>query len=378
MTEKTISAIVQPRIYSAPKIPLEDRVPLDTPFSAHIDICSVCNFKCSFCFQADSKAMKAAQLKRGLMPLALFKKIVDDLREFPQQLKKVKIGNHGEPTLHADLPAMIAYAKQSGVAEIVELFTNGSKLEPALNSALAEAGIDRINISLEGLSSERYLQVAGAKVDMEAMIANIAHLYRVRGHCRIYIKIADRTSPLDPEDNRTFVLSDKERQSFFDTFGDKCDEIYVEKVVPQWAETQLDKQNTLDATGMYDQQIKSYKEICPFVFMYLHFNWDGITSPCTLDWPKKVNIGDVRSTSAVAIWNGEPLRQLRIAMARGERDKINFCNHCSAPMVCVDEDLDPHKERVLRVLSATDSERTGLNRWIQEPTIRSDEHDSMT
>ena len=48
-----IKAVVQPRIHSSKKTKLEDAVPLRTPFSAHIDVCSYCNFKCSFCFQAD-------------------------------------------------------------------------------------------------------------------------------------------------------------------------------------------------------------------------------------------------------------------------------------------------------------------------------------
>ena len=48
-----ISAVVKPRIYHQKKQKLEDLVPLQTPFSVHIDVCSLCNFKCSFCFQAD-------------------------------------------------------------------------------------------------------------------------------------------------------------------------------------------------------------------------------------------------------------------------------------------------------------------------------------
>ena len=46
---KEVEATVVPRIYSAEKITLEEVVPLETPFSAHIDICSVCNFKWQGC-----------------------------------------------------------------------------------------------------------------------------------------------------------------------------------------------------------------------------------------------------------------------------------------------------------------------------------------
>lgn len=364
LDKKDISAKVQPRIYSAPKVPLEDKIPLSTPFSAHIDICSVCNFRCSFCFHADTQAKKDVGLKSGKMPMDLFTKIVNDLKEFDKPFSKVKIGNHGEPTLHEDLPEMIKYIKDSEVTDIIEVFTNGSKLKPELNISMVEAGLDRINISLEGLSNERYLAVAGAKVDFKNMIENIKHLYSIKKQLKIYIKIADMTYPLDKTKNDVFIMTEEEKDYFYKTFGDICDEIYVEKIVPQWAETQADKQNDVEETGMYGQKIKQYKDICPFTFMYLHFNWDGTTSPCTLDWPKKVVIGDAYKESAKEIWEGKSLRDLRVAMSRGERDKVNFCNHCSAPMVCVDEDLDPFKDRIFDVLNVTENEKKGTNPWI--------------
>ena len=372
MENQDIGAIVQPRIYSAKKVTLEDQIPLKTPFSAHIDVASLCNFKCSFCFQADNVAMKKAGLKRDFMSVELFKKIVDDLSGFESKIKKIKIGNHGEPTLNKNLPEMIGYAKNSGVADIIELFTNGSKLNPDLNKAMVDAGLQRINISLEGLTSERYKQVAGVKFDMDELISNISHLYSIRGDLKIYVKIADRTSALDSKDNSIYVLSEEERQFFFDTFGNICDEIYIEKIVPQWAETQYDKQNEVSNTGMYDQKIKIYKEVCPFIFMYLHFNCDGTTSPCTLDWPRKVVIGNTHEENVKDIWEGSSLRQLQIAMLKGDRDKINFCNHCSAPMVCVDEDLDPVKNEMLEAIGASKDEISSNNPWTDNSQVISD------
>lgn len=350
MTEKKIAAIIQPRIYSAAKVSLEDSVPLDTPFSVHIDICSLCNFKCSFCFQADSQAMKAVGLNRGMMELDLFKKIVDDLKSFDHKIKKIKIGNHGEPSLHPDLPAMIRYARESGTAEIIELFTNASKLEQKLNQSLIDAGLQRINISLEGLSDERYQQVAGVKQDFSAIVEGVRHLHSIRGDCKIYVKIADQTSALSCDTVEKFALSPQERDYFYEVFGNISDEIYIEKVVPQWAEVQLEKQNQLSETGMYDQRVKVDKDVCPFIFMYLQFNCDGTTSPCTLDWPRKVVIGNVKDSSVKDIWNGQRLRRLQMTMLEGKRCDVNFCNNCMAPLVCVEEDLDPHKARLLELI----------------------------
>ena len=168
--EENNTAVVQPRIHSAKKQKLEDIIPLQTPISAHVDISSVCNFKCSFCFQADTKGMKEVGLKRGFMDEKMFKKIIDDFQEFPEKIKKIKIGNHGEPTLHPKISELIEYARKSDHADIVEVFTNGSKLEPELNEKIVKAGLQRINISLEGLTDQRYMEVAGREFTNSTLI----------------------------------------------------------------------------------------------------------------------------------------------------------------------------------------------------------------
>ena len=343
-----VEPIVRPRIYSAPKIPLEDVVPLRTPFSAHIDVCSACNFKCSFCFQADVLGKKKKNFPHGMMKMDLFQKTVNDLKEFPDKIKKIKIGNHGEPTMHPELPKFIEYARNSGVADIIEVFTNGSKLNPKLNKELVDSGLQRINISLEGLTSERYLKVAQAKIVWEDFVANIKDLYkysRTKGDLVIYVKVVNNASEL--KGKTVFSMTEEEKNYFYKTFGDIADEIYIEKIVPQWAETQEDKQNAVDYTGMYDQKTVKYKKVCPFIFMYLHINHDGIVSPCTLDWPREVAIGDTTKNSASEIWNGKTLKDLQIAQLQGKRDQIPFCKDCSAPMVCCDENLDNHTEKLL-------------------------------
>lgn len=239
--ENEVKAKIQPRIYSADKVKLEDVAPLKTPFSVHIDVCSYCNFKCSFCFQADTLGKKEKDFPHGMMKMDLFKKTVDDLKDFPDRIKKIKIGNHGEPTMHPDLPKHIKYARDSNVADIIEVFTNGSKLNPKLNRELVDAGLQRINISLEGLSSERYLKVAKAKINWDEFLANIKDLYdysRKNGDLVIYVKVVNNASELNGK--TVFSLSEDEKKYFYKTFGNIADEVYIEKIVPQWAETQED------------------------------------------------------------------------------------------------------------------------------------------
>ena len=244
---------IKPRVYHQKKQALQDALPLDTPFSVHIDVCSLCNFKCTFCFQHDKQGMKDSGVEWGMMDIDIFKSCVDDLSKFPKKIKKIKIGNHGEPTMHPHLPEMIAYARKSGVADLIEIFTNGSRLNPTLNQQLVDSGLQRMNISVEGLTAEAYKRVADYNIDYDSFISNIRDLYdRKDDNLSIYIKVVDHAVVKSEEGRPTIDLSDQEKSFFYKTFGEISDEMSIENVVPQWAETD---QNELTDVGMYGQTV---------------------------------------------------------------------------------------------------------------------------
>ena len=342
-------SVIKPRVFHQKKVALQDHLPLDTPFSVHIDVCSLCNFKCTFCFQHDKAGMKESGVNWGMMEVETFKSCVDDLKKFPNKIKKIKIGNHGEPTMHPHLPELIKYARDSEVAEIVEVFTNGSRLEPVLNQKLVEAGLQRMNISVEGLTAESYKKIADYKIDYDKFIENIRDLYnRKDDSFSLYIKVVDHAVVKSEPGRPTIDLTDNEKQYFYKTFGEISDEMSVENIVPQWAETD---QNELTDVGMYGQEIKSLKKVCPFPFMYLHINSDGTVAGCTLDWARKVLVGDKAKKDLYEIWNGPGMKELRLGMLRGERDKIPMCDTCNAPNVCVIDNLDPYMNELIKKFS---------------------------
>lgn len=76
---------------------LEEVIPLTTPYSMIIDPCNLCNFKCNFCaLQSQNEKLN---FQKQLMDKRLFFKIIDDLTEFPEQLKVLRISGQGEPLL---------------------------------------------------------------------------------------------------------------------------------------------------------------------------------------------------------------------------------------------------------------------------------------
>ena len=118
------------------------------------------------------------------------------------------------------------------------------------------------------MSSERYLRVAKAKIDWEEFVSNIKDLYeysRKTGDLVIYIKVVNNASELNGK--TVFSMSEEEKNYFYKTFGNIADEVYIEKIVPQWAETQEDKQNAVDYTLVC--MIKKRFNIKKYVRSYL-------------------------------------------------------------------------------------------------------------
>ena len=60
----------------------------------------------------------------------------------------------GEPLLNPDLPKMIHEAHEAGIYTIVS--TNAQEITPRLADALVQSGLNRIIISLDGLSPKSY------------------------------------------------------------------------------------------------------------------------------------------------------------------------------------------------------------------------------
>lgn len=94
------------------------------------------------------------------MKLGDYRKIVDNMRGM--QIKWfIFSGSMGEPSLNKDLPQMIKYAKDSGVASNVELLSNGTQLTPELTEKLVGAGLDVLRVSLQGVDEWQYKEVGG-------------------------------------------------------------------------------------------------------------------------------------------------------------------------------------------------------------------------
>ena len=276
-------------------------LPLKTPYSLFVDVCNACNFKCKFC--AIQYANKKLPFRKMCMDYDLFRKVIDDLRKFPEPLKMLRLAANGEPLLNKRLPEMIEYAR-GGVTQWIEFVSNASLLTPELNRKLVSAGLDRIRISIEGIGEEQYYEMSGVKIDWNKFVANIKDLYEHKGNCEIYIKTVDAA-----------VDTEEKREKFFSTFGDICDKISIEHVIPIWTGYDEIYQDfdIETAEGLHGHAVKEL-DVCPFPFYSFVINPDGEVTVCCNDWERKISMGNVTSESVYDIWNGEKYHNFLLGM----------------------------------------------------------------
>lgn len=306
MTAKNISG-------SAPggiRTKLIEVLPLSTPYVIQIFPVYACNFKCNYCIFSTPKHNHGFISNETFLDLNLYKKFIDDLTEFPSKLKVLRFVGIGEPLLHKNIVEMISYASQKNIANTIEILTNASLLTPSLTDSLISAGLNRIVISIQGTSAEKYLSTSNIHINFNNFISNIKYFYDHKHNCQIYIKIVD-TALSD--------LSDK--QKFYSIFSNICDTISIEHTVPIHPSiTNIKSSVTQFGLPIFDIQI------CPQPFFTMQLNPDGNIVPC-YSWDYPTIIGNCSTQSIFSIWNSPELAHFRLKHIYGYKPPT--CKTCN-------------------------------------------------
>ena len=343
-----LKAEVTPRVHMEKHVPLGQVAPLSQPFVVALDPSSACNFRCKFCPTGDHGLIHSTGRYQGIMDFRVYQKVIDDLVEFDAPIKTLRLYKNGEPLVHPRFAEMVAYARQSGHVLRIDTTTNGALLTPELSHDIVDAGIDQINISVNGMSSEQMEFYTRTAVDFGQYVEQLRELFRYAKaveernghHCEIFIKSIKE------------ILSEEERQRFFDTFGEISDRIVLEHISPAWPTFRFSVDVPMKFhAGNYGQDAYERK-VCPYLFYILVVNADGTCSTCIGDWPNGQIVGDVRKTSVRAIWNGEKLRQYQKLHLQGRRKEIPFCGACEVVTYGTLDDMDADAEEILKRMEA--------------------------
>ncbi len=136
----------------------------------YVEITTTCNLDCITCVR------RAWNEPIGMMSLAMFEDLVGQIASFAPGAT-LHFGGYGEPLHHPDFLTMVRLAKEAGLRS--EVTTNGMLLSPALAEALVALPLDRLVVSVDGVTPQHYADVRQLG-DFEQVMGNLAHLRRVK------------------------------------------------------------------------------------------------------------------------------------------------------------------------------------------------------
>lgn len=132
-----------------------------------ISVIDTCNYRCPYCMPADKFNDNYQYLKSNeRLNFEEIYRIVKIFAEFG--VNKIRLTG-GEPLLRKNLPELIKKIKTISEIKDVALTTNGQLLKKQL-PALLEAGLDRVNISLDTIDKDLYFQMSGNKGHLNVVL----------------------------------------------------------------------------------------------------------------------------------------------------------------------------------------------------------------
>lgn len=229
---------------------------------------------------------------------------------------------------------MISYAKRKGNIIRIDTTTNGVLLNHDLNRRIIEAGIDQINISVNGINSEQIYKYTNRNVDFTQYVDNIRDLYNNKGNCEIYIKAI--------KDN----LTEQEQRQFYEIFGDISDRIYLERLSPSWPNFYFNDLKSKFDAGNYGQIIEERK-VCPYIFYVMVINSDGSVSTCVGDWSHSQILGNLNRNSLKEIWFGEEMRKCWENHLKFKKECYLMCKNCKVIEYGAFDNIDSFSDSIL-------------------------------
>lgn len=317
---------------------LADKVPIDTPYVVGFWTGDVCNFKCKYCECSLGGGMytKNKDIIPAMMQWDVFVKAADSLRMFGMPIKKILFSSIGEPLLNKKLPDMIRYVKDIGVADFCEVVTNASLLTHDLSKRLIDSGLDRLCISIQGVTSKKYKEISQVDLDYDDLVKELEYFYQIsRGKCKVHIKTLD------------IALNDGEESIFYDTFSCISDTVNIDNVIEGFQDVDYSDIISEKNKGLYGGMQK-YRLVCPSVFYTLYILPNGnVTTCCSPPYP--IILGNINEKTLYDMWCGERRMGLLKMQLLGKREQHFVCKNCVQPNAYSfkEDDLDMSRMDIL-------------------------------
>jgi len=288
------------------------------PYAISVEPTSCCNLHCKECPSGSGLLTRP----QGMMPMELYKKIVDEASQYAFYLT---LYFQGEPLLHPEIGAMISYAKSKKM--FVFISTNGHFLSPKNATTLVESKLDKVIISLDGATQEDFEQYrVGGNLNTVIEGMNELALQRKKMNSSRPI-ITAQVLLLKTTENRL----DEIRKMAFAHGADAVEFKKAQFYNPNQEDSLLPQNPEYSRYGYSPEQgwqlkRKSSKG-CKRLWSSLVITWDGNVLPCCYDKDATHVFGSLNTNSLSATFRSPEAESFR-KQVFNQKKSIEICQNC--------------------------------------------------
>jgi MoaA/NifB/PqqE/SkfB family radical SAM enzyme len=271
------------------------------PGRINVELTNHCNQRCVLCpRQGFTRAL-------GFMDPDVFARVA---RECAVHGTRMWLHFLGEPLLHRRLVEMVRLAKDLGVVE-VGLSTNGVALHGKLADGLLDAGLDRLECSMDAGDADGYRAMRGRD-----------HFERVVDNVRGFLARKRELGRERPVTSIQFMRT-------------AAVEAALPELVAAWRPLLGPRDFVMTIApasfaGAIDvaHGAATTRGPCRWLFSSLMVLQDGTVTMCGADWDARAPLGNVRDATIAELWHGAEIESRRRAHREGRFADVPVCRGC--------------------------------------------------
>ncbi len=289
------------------------------PTSVSIEPTTSCNLRCPEC----PSGLRSFTRPTGMLQTKLFEQLVQDNRN---SLTYLHLYFQGEPYLHPEFTKLIAIANKNKIYTATS--TNAHYLDDKNSEATVRSGLDRLIVSIDGVSQESYEQyrVGGKLARVVAGTENLLKWKRKLNSKTPYVIF--QFLVVRHNENEIETARKLAAEIGVDAIHFKTAQIYDYKngspLIPKNT-----KYSRYKAMGNGTYEIKNKLENkCWKMWQSCVVTWDGKVVPCCFDKDAKYTMGSLNGVSLREVWHSQPYQRFRNRVLVS-RKSIDICENCT-------------------------------------------------
>lgn len=284
-------------------------LPLRAPVDISLELSSLCNMACSYCYHADKKNLP---FKMRFMKFETAKKILDQAAALG--VNSIKTNWRGESTMNPYFADITTYARSLARGSIfIDRVTNSnfkfdSDREDIFRGLCAQT---KVKVSYDSFQKDVF-EKQRTLGNHDVTTANIDRFYNYPGRDNILVIQAVRTQANKDED-----LEGQAKKRWPSAL------ISIRDVV----EGRLDR----DISEMTVHEKVTERQSCLQAHVRLIFDWEGKPTACCPDIKNQLSqMGTIHTHSMYEIFNSTFAKQLRRDLKSGKAFESDPCKNCSS------------------------------------------------